>query len=46
MSASIEWQLRQIITELPHPPEESPKPCVLLFDDGAEAIKLLHEQFP
>jgi len=46
MAKSIDWQLRQMINELPRPPEKNPKPQVLLIDDGAEAIALLHEKYP
>lgn len=46
MEDSISWQLRQIIETLPRPPEKNPKSKVLLIDDGAEAIKLLHDEFP
>lgn len=55
MAESIEWQLKQIVDKLPQPtvftaegPQfaEQPTPTVLLIDDGAEAIKILHERFP
>lgn len=55
MEEGIEWQLRQIIDTLPQPNiftsegrqfSEKPTPRVLLIDDGAEAIKVLHEKFP
>ncbi len=45
MRSSIRARLRAIIAELPHPPEAKPTPRVLLLDDGAEAIKLLHDEF-
>jgi hypothetical protein len=55
MHESITEQLRGLIETLPRPsvftadgPQfaEKPTPRVLLIDDGAEAIKVLHEQFP
>ncbi len=55
MGQSIEWQLAQIIDTLPRPTifgadgatfTEAPRAKVLLIDDGAEAIKVLHEKFP
>ncbi len=55
MEGAIEEQLRALVDKLPQPTVHTadgprfatpPKPCVLLIDDGAEAIKLLHEKFP
>jgi len=55
MAEGIEWQLKQMIDKLPRPTmfvdgkpsfAEPPTPKVLLIDDGAEAIKILHEKFP
>jgi S-adenosylhomocysteine hydrolase len=55
MNEGIEHQLRSIINTLPQPNiftsegrqfTEKPTPRVLLIDDGAEAIKVLHEKFP
>jgi|GEM_PF-1472226 len=55
MEQGIEEQLRGIIERLPRPTSyvdgqpafaDRPKPQVLLIDDGAEAIKILHEKFP
>ncbi len=46
MGKAIERELDQIIQTLPQQPEKNPKPCVLLIDDGAEAIKILHEKYP
>jgi S-adenosylhomocysteine hydrolase len=55
MEQGIEEHLRAIIDKLPLPTTsvdgkptfaDKPKPQVLLIDDGAEAIKLLHDKFP
>jgi S-adenosylhomocysteine hydrolase len=55
MRDSIDWQLRRIIDTLPRACifdaegahfAEPPTPRVLLIDDGAEAIQLLHEKYP
>jgi S-adenosylhomocysteine hydrolase len=55
MDDSISAQLRGLIATLPRPsvftehgPQfaDRPTPRILLIDDGAEAIKVLHEQFP
>jgi S-adenosylhomocysteine hydrolase len=55
MEEGIEEQLRGIIEGLPRPASyvdgkpvfaDQPKPQVMLIDDGAEAIKILHEKFP
>lgn len=55
MAEGIEEQLRAVIQHLPKATmfvdgkpvfPEKPKPQVLLIDDGAEAIKILHEKFP
>ncbi|MDP2343525.1 MAG: hypothetical protein Q8O67_21375 [Deltaproteobacteria bacterium] len=55
MNEGIEQQLRSIIDTLPQPNiftaegrqfTDKPTPRVLLIDDGAEAIKVLHEKFP
>ncbi len=46
MAESVEWELRQLIDTLPHPPEKSPKPEILIIDDGGKAIQILHKKFP
>jgi S-adenosylhomocysteine hydrolase len=58
MEESIVHQLGKLIDQLPQPRREygpdgekliwdpPPKPQVLLIDDGAEAIKTLHEKYP
>jgi S-adenosylhomocysteine hydrolase len=53
MGEDIELQLRAMVSQLPRPqpgPEGdaavAAHPKVLLIDDGAEAIHLLHEKFP
>ena len=55
MDEGIESQLQRIIDTLPRPNiftaegrkfSEEPSPRVLLIDDGAEAIRILHEKFP
>ncbi len=46
MADSIRHNLSQLIEQLPHPPSPNPKPKILLIDDGAEAIKILHEEYP
>ena len=46
MNTAIEENLRALIDKLPRPPEANPKPQILLIDDGADAIKLLHDKFP
>jgi S-adenosylhomocysteine hydrolase len=46
MFDAAEWQIRQMIDKLPHPPEKNPKPQCLIIDDGGDAIETLHEKFP
>lgn len=46
MADAIRHNLGQLIEQLPHPPSPNPRPQILLIDDGAEAIKILHEEYP